>query len=82
MFSKYVAKGSPSRIKTDSATTETISLAFDNMAADEQIFDFAYEKCYQVLKFDYMVSGRVAKRRCSMNNFSFARKRASLVAIL
>ena len=54
VFSKFITKGSKERIKADSATMETISLAFDNMAADERIFDLAYEKCYQNLKFDYM----------------------------
>jgi hypothetical protein len=43
-----------SRIKMDSATMETITLGFESRAADENIFDLAYEKCYQVLKFDYM----------------------------
>ncbi|GMH49721.1 hypothetical protein TL16_g00591 [Triparma laevis f. inornata] len=43
-----------SRIKMDSATMETITLGFESRAADKNIFDLAYEKCYQVLKFDYM----------------------------
>ena len=38
----------------DSATMETITLGFESRAADKNIFDLAYEKCYQVLKFDYM----------------------------
>mmetsp|Transcript_21233 Transcript_21233/g.42385 ORF Transcript_21233/g.42385 Transcript_21233/m.42385 type:complete len:530 (+) Transcript_21233:148-1737(+) len=77
VFSKFVAKGSPSRIKMDSATTETISLAFDNMAADENIFDFAYEKCYQVLKFDYMPRFLISETFVKLEDGTRARRGSS-----
>ena len=42
------------KIVVDSATKDTIKLAFASKTADTNIFDLAYEKAYQNLKFDYM----------------------------
>jgi hypothetical protein len=54
IFSDFVSKGGADAIPLDGATRETITLGFENKAADDRIFDLGYEKAYQVLKFDFM----------------------------
>jgi len=55
IFSKYVpAKSAKKKLNIDSATRSTIMLAFENEVYDASVFDLAYEKAYQCLKFDYM----------------------------
>lgn len=54
VFNDFISAKSPSRLIVDSATIETITQAFENKASDENVFDLAYEKCYQRLKFEFM----------------------------
>jgi len=54
VFKEFISAECSSRLAVDSATIETITQAFENRASDEFIFDLAYEKCYQRLKFEFM----------------------------
>jgi len=48
ILSSFISKGGKQAILLDGATRETITLGFENKAADEAIFDLSYEKAYQV----------------------------------
>ena len=54
VFNDFISAESSTRLAVDSATIETITQAFESRASDENVFDLAYEKCYQRLKFEFM----------------------------
>ncbi|GMH48753.1 hypothetical protein TrRE_jg8235 [Triparma retinervis] len=54
VFNDFISAESSTRLAVDSATVETITQAFESRASDENVFDLAYEKCYQRLKFEFM----------------------------
>jgi len=54
IFKKYVPAKAERKVMLDNPTRETIKLAFLTDKYDQGVFDLAYEKAYQCLKFDYM----------------------------
>ena len=54
IFGKYIPEKSKKKVNIDSATRRTIHLAFETKTYDMNVFDLAYEKAYQTLKFDHM----------------------------
>jgi len=55
LFTKYIPfKSAKKKLAIDSATRTTIMLAFETKSYDTGVFDLAYEKAYQCLKFDHM----------------------------
>ncbi len=55
IFITYIPeKSAKKKLVIDTATRKTIMLAFEHRCYDHQIFDLAYEKAYQCLKFDHM----------------------------
>ncbi|GMI21651.1 hypothetical protein TeGR_g4448 [Tetraparma gracilis] len=55
IFGKFIPEKAKKKLTgLDSATRRTIMLAFETKTYDPNVFDLAYEKAYQTLKFDYM----------------------------
>lgn len=54
ILENYVTAGCKRNLMIDNATRETVILAFRSNQFDLRIFDLAYEKAYQCLKFDFM----------------------------
>ncbi|GMH82151.1 hypothetical protein TrVE_jg12996 [Triparma verrucosa] len=54
IFTTYIPRSSKKSLLIDSATRKTIMLAFESFVYDSKVFDLAYEKAYQCLKFDHM----------------------------
>jgi hypothetical protein len=54
IFKKYLPVNAEKKLMLDKPTRRTIELAFVTDKYDFAVFDLAYEKAYQCLKFDYM----------------------------
>ncbi|GMH48749.1 hypothetical protein TrRE_jg8234 [Triparma retinervis] len=54
IFKKYLPVKAEKKLMLDKPTRRTIELAFVTDKHDYAVFDLAYEKAYQCLKFDYM----------------------------
>mmetsp|Transcript_10150 Transcript_10150/g.20200 ORF Transcript_10150/g.20200 Transcript_10150/m.20200 type:complete len:583 (+) Transcript_10150:70-1818(+) len=55
IFTTYIPqKSAKKKLVMDSATRKTIMLAFESFTSDSHVYDLAYEKAYQCLKFDHM----------------------------
>jgi hypothetical protein len=78
IFTKYIpARSAKKKLNIDKATRDTIMMAFESKCYDYAVFDLAYEKAYQCLKFDYMPQFLISEEFVKLENRTQVRRGSS-----